>query len=91
MSDIELTTAISDYREYKRMQEDLEKQMDTIKTKIQEHMSSLSVDILSGMDWKVTWKDTTRTTIDSKALKKDLPEVAEKYSKTTVSKRFVVS
>jgi predicted phage-related endonuclease len=32
---------------------------------------------------------TTRTTIDSKKLKEDLPAIAEKYSKTTVVKGSV--
>lgn len=91
MSDTELITAISDYRQYKRMMEDLEKQINEIKERIQGHMTDLSVDVLSGIDWKVTWKDTNKTTIDSKALKKDHPNIADQYSKTTVSKRFILS
>lgn len=91
MSDTELITAISDYRQYKRIMEDLEKQMDEIKERIQGHMTDLSVDVLSGIDWKVTWKDTVRTAIDNKALKKDYPYIAKKYSKTIISKRFILS
>ncbi|RDY27430.1 hypothetical protein CHL78_009455 [Romboutsia weinsteinii] len=37
---------------------------------------------------KITWKSSTKCSIDTKRLKSDLPEIAEKYSKTTVSRTF---
>lgn len=36
--------------------------------------------------WAVTWKDETRTTIDSKRLRAELPETFAMYSKTSVSR-----
>lgn len=36
--------------------------------------------------WKITWKDQTRTSIDSKRLKAELPETFAMYSKTSVSR-----
>ena len=34
----------------------------------------------------VTWKPQSRTTIDSKALKAEMPEVAKRFSKTSSSR-----
>lgn len=36
--------------------------------------------------WKITWKDQTRTSIDSKRLKAELPDTFKMYSKTTTSR-----
>lgn len=41
-------------------------------------------------DRKITWKSVTRNSIDTKALKSDMPEVAEKYSKVSVSRLFKI-
>lgn len=38
--------------------------------------------------WRVTWKTQQRTTIDGKALKRDYPEIYDKYSNTTTSRVF---
>ena len=41
-------------------------------------------------EFTVTWKNVTSTRLDTKALKKDLPEISEKYSKESQSRRFTV-
>jgi predicted phage-related endonuclease len=46
---------------------------------------------LHGTDYKITWHETTTSRIDMKALKKDLPDVAAKYTKESKSRRFLLS
>ena len=41
-------------------------------------------------DHKVTWKTVRSNRIDSKLLKKEQPEIAEKYSNESVSRRFEI-
>lgn len=38
--------------------------------------------------WRVSWKAQNRTTVDGAALKRDYPEIYQKYSKTTTSRVF---
>lgn len=38
--------------------------------------------------WRVSWKAQTRNSIDGAALKRDYPEIYQKYSKTTTSRVF---
>lgn len=38
--------------------------------------------------WRVSWKAQTRNSIDVAALKRDYPEIYQKYSKTTTSRVF---
>lgn len=41
--------------------------------------------------WRVSWKNGTRSTIDSKRLKEELPEIAEKYTKTSKARTFRIT
>lgn len=38
----------------------------------------------------VTWKNTNRTTVDSKRLKQEQPDIYDKYSTVSTSRRFIV-
>lgn len=40
---------------------------------------------------RITWKSVVKNSIDTKALKRDLPEIAEKYTKTSTSRVFKIS
>ena len=42
-------------------------------------------------EYKITWKAVTASRIDTAALKKALPEVAERFTKTTTARRFCVA
>lgn len=41
-----------------------------------------------GAKWQCSWKPTSRTTIDSARLKKELPSIYAKYAKTSTTRRF---
>ena len=42
-------------------------------------------------EYKITWKPVTSARIDTAALKKALPDVAERFTKETTIRRFVVA
>ena len=42
-------------------------------------------------EYKITWKSVTSARIDTAALKKALPEVAERVTKATTTRRFSVA
>ena len=91
MSINEIQTKINEIRELNRMMDELQTELETIKDSIKAHMTEQGVDELLGTDYKVTWKEVTTTRIDGKALAKDFPEMASKYTKTTTSRRFNVA
>ena len=43
-----------------------------------------------GINFSVKWSNSSRTTIDSKRLKAEMPEIYEQYAKTTTSRTFRV-
>lgn len=87
----ELDSKIKDLRELKRMAEEIQTEIDGIQDAIKAEMTAANVDILTGSDWKATWKEVTSSRLDSKALKAAFPDVAKQFTKSTVSRRFVIS
>ena len=91
MSISELDMKVKELRELRRMAEELQAEIDAAQDAIKAHMDSQGVDTLAGSDWKVTWKPVTSSRMDTSALKKALPEIAERFMKSTTSRRFVLA
>lgn len=64
----------------------LEKEKKLIEQEIQFYMEDFEVAKIG--DRKITWKTSTRNSIDSKRLKSEMPEIAEQYMKTSTSRAF---
>lgn len=91
MSAIELNKKIQELRELRRMAEEIQSEIDAITDLFKAEMSTRSTDELAGTDWKVSWKPVTSSRLDTAALKKELPEVVERFSKTTTVRRFSIA
>lgn len=62
----------------------LEEQEASLREQLEKAMNECGVKKFENELLSITYVDaTTRTSLDSKALKKDLPEIAEKYSKVS--------
>lgn len=83
MSTIELSKKMQELRELRRMAEEIQSEIDAITNLFKTEMSIRSIDELVGTGWKVSWKSVTSSRLDTAALKKAMPEVAERFSKTT--------
>ena len=42
-------------------------------------------------EYKITWKSVTTSRLDTAALKKSLPDIAERFTKTQTTRRFCVA
>lgn len=91
MSINEIDGKIRELRELRRMADELATEIDTIQDAIKAEMSAAGVDTLTGSDWKATWKPITSSRIDTVALKKALPDLAQQFTKTTIVRRFCVA
>ena len=74
--------------QYTRMAEEIAATVDSLKDILKKHMVENGLDVLTGSEHKATYKTVTSSRIDTSALKKALPEVAERYTKTSETKRF---
>ena len=91
MSINELTAKVTELRELRRMAEELDAEIAAVQDSIKEHMTAQGVDELRGTDYKITWRSITSTRFDSKALRAELPEIAERFTRTTTTKRFTLT
>ncbi|MCX4371955.1 MAG: hypothetical protein OSJ58_09000 [Dysosmobacter sp.] len=82
---------VKELRELRRMQEDLSAEIASIEEELKGHMSAHGMDTLLGMDWKITWKPVTSKRLDTGALRKAMPDVAQAFTRETTTKRFVLA
>ncbi len=89
MSVNELTAKIRELRELQALIEEAQAEAETIKDELKAHMGEAE-EIRAG-EYKLTYKTVTSTRLDTKALTAALPEVAQRFSKTTTTRRFCVA
>ena len=91
MSTIELNSRVKDLRELRRLADELQQEIDGLTDQIKAVMTERDTDTLTGDDYKITWKAVTSSRLDTAALKKAFPQVAEQFTKTSTSRRFVLA
>lgn len=83
-----IDTIMAELAQYIRMQEEAAAMVESLKDQIKAHMNAAGVESLAGSEHKATYKAVTSSRVDTTALKKDLPEIAARYTKTTTARRF---
>lgn len=79
---------MTELAQYIRMQEEAAAMVESLKDQLKERMTAAGVEFLAGSEHKATYKAVTSSRVDTTALKKELPEVAARYTKTTTTRRF---
>ena len=82
---------MAELAQYIRMQEEAAAMVESLKDQLKERMAAAGVDSLAGSEHKATYKAVTSSRVDTTRLKKDLPEIAARYTKTTTARRFTFS
>lgn len=91
MSSNEMESKVRELRELKRMQEEINAEIETLTDAIKAEMTARNTDTLTGSDWKASWKEVTTNRIDTTALKKAMPDIAAAFTKATTSRRFTLA
>ena len=79
---------MAELAQYIRMQEEAAAMVESLKDQLKERMSAAGVESLAGSEHKATYKTVTSSRVDTAAIKRDMPEVAARYTKTTTTRRF---
>ena len=79
---------MAELAQYNRMADEIAATVEGLKDQIKKYMIAAGVDTLTGSEHKATYKTVTSSRIDTSALKRNSPDIAEKYTKTTETKRF---
>lgn len=83
-----IDSIMKELAEYIRMQEEAAAMVESLKDQLKERMTAAGVESLAGAEHKATYKAVTSSRVDTTRLKKDLPEIAARYTKTTTARRF---
>lgn len=75
--------------QYTRMAEEIAATVDSLKDILKKHMEENGLEVLTGNEHKATYKTVVSSRIDTAALKKNAPAVADRFTKTTTAKRFI--
>lgn len=89
MSINEMEAKIRELRQLQALIAEAESEAEAIRDEIKAQMGEQEI-LLVG-EYKVTWKAVTSTRLDTAALKKALPEVAERFTRETTTRRFNVA
>lgn len=89
MSMKEMESKIRELRQLQALIDEAQAEAEAIKDAIKAAMGD-SEAIQAG-EYKVTWKPVTSTRLDATALRKALPDVAERFTRTTTVRRFNVA
>lgn len=84
-----LDSLMREIAEYTRMAEEVAATLDSLKDVLKKHMEENGLDSIAGSEHKASYKAVTSSRNDTTALKRDMPEIATKYTKTTNTRRFL--
>lgn len=79
---------MAELAQYTRIQEETAVIIESLRDALKQYMTENQIDILTGDEHKATYKAVRSSRIDTTALKKERPEIAAAYTKTTETKRF---
>ena len=83
-----INAIMAELAQYTRMQEEPAAMVESLKDQLKAQMQAAGVDTLAGDEHKATYKAVTSCRVDTTALKKDLPAIAARYTKTAETRRF---
>lgn len=91
MSTNELTNKIRELKELKAMAEEIAAEITTIEDAIKAEMTARETEEMMIDVYKIRWTRVKSNRFDSTAFRKAMPELAEKFTKTTETRRFSIA
>lgn len=89
MSDHELESKVRELRQLQALIEEAQAEAEAIRDSIKAHMGN-SEELRAG-EYRVTWKFVKSARINTTALRKALPDVAQAFTHETTVRRFCVA
>lgn len=89
MSIQEIESKVRELRQLQQLIEEAQAEAEALKDAIKAHMGD-SEELRAG-EYRITWKPVKSSRIDTTALKKALPDVAQAFTRETTTRRFCVA
>lgn len=91
MTKQEIKAKVTEWKELKALAEELAAEMGAIEDELKAEMTAQNTEEMVIDIFKIRWTFITSTRLDTTALKKALPDIAERFTKTTQSRRFTIA
>ena len=89
MSTNEMERKARELRQLQALIEEAQQEAEALKDAIKTAMGD--AETITAGEYKITWKSVTNARIDTRALRKALPDVAAAFTKETTVRRFCVA
>lgn len=89
MSINELEAKARELRQLQALIDEAQAEAEALKDAIKAAMGDREA--IQAGEYKITWKSVTASRVDTVALRKALPDVAERFTHTTTTRRFCVA
>lgn len=89
MSTSEIAAKVRELRELQALIEEATQEAEAIKDAIKAQMGA--AEELRAGEYRITWRPVTSARLDTAALRKALPDVAQAFTRQTTTRRFVVA
>jgi len=90
MSSIEMLDRVKQFKELQVFIKQLEEEAEGLKAAITAEMDVKQTDSLTVDVFTVKWTSYQSSRVDTTTLKKELPDIAARYTKTTEARRFAI-
>lgn len=91
MSTNELAGKVRELKELKAMAEELAAEITAIEDTLKAELTARNTDEMTVDVFKVRWTTVTSNRLDTTAFRKAMPDLAQRFTKTTQSRRFTVA
>lgn len=89
MSINELESKCRELRQLQALIDEAQAEAEALRDAIKAAMGSQET--VQAGEYRITWKPVTSSRLDAAALRKALPDVAERFTRTTTTRRFCVA
>ena len=91
MSTNEMTSKVQELKELKQLREELDAEITAIEDAIKAEMTARDTEEMTCGCFKVRWTTVNSSRFDSTGFKKAMPELYERFTKTSTTRRFTVA
>lgn len=91
MSMNEMVSKVNELRELRRMADELADEISALEDSLKAYMAANGADELHGPTFRITWKAVTSSRLDGKSLKMAAPELWQRFSQQTTTRRFILA
>lgn len=86
----ELIAKTRELQQLKRMVSEIKNEIENIEDEIKYHMSTENLERLYDVEFKIYWRPVEQKRLDTERLKRDMPELVQRYTKITTTRPLLV-